>query len=254
MKRLLLVLAAVSLGAGTSFAATGQHVHAASALPGLGVVAACLFGLLGSTHCAGMCGPLVAMYASQVSASAAPVHRQHLLFNLGRVLAYTNGGILCGAAGFVLATRPWIAAVVGMSVGLFVLTVAGRLVGISASSGAARPRLIPLAALEARMYRGCLRAARSPNIALLGALHALLPCPLLYVMYASAVALGDPARGGILLLAFGMGTVPMLWAIGAIGAALKLERRVRWHRLFGWTVAAWGVVLLIRSVQSLRAL
>jgi sulfite exporter TauE/SafE len=69
--------------------------HGSLPLAATGLVAAFLFGLLGSTHCFGMCGPLVGLYAGQLaSGSGASPPRQHLLFNLGRVLAYTNLGVL----------------------------------------------------------------------------------------------------------------------------------------------------------------
>ena len=69
-------------------------------------------------------------------------------------------------------------------------------------------------------------------------------------MFTSAVALGDPIRGGVLLLAFGLGTVPMLWGLGAIGQRLGGQGRHQWHRLFGWAVTAWGLVLVVRGLQG----
>ena len=253
MNRRLPVLAAIVIGMGWSLAAAGHHVHIPTALPGLGLVAAFLFGLLGSTHCLGMCGPLVGLYASQLSpGSKLSVHRQHFLFNLGRTLAYTNAGILCGAAGFALRVRPWAAAFVGIAVGLFVLAVGARLLGVSGAGAWSNGLFAPLAAVHLRVCRAYVHLARSPSIVLLGALHSLLPCPLLYVMFTSAVALGDPVRGGVLLFAFGFGTVPMVWGTGALGQCLSLKHRLQWHRVFGWTVAAWGVALLIHSLQGLR--
>ena len=253
MNRRLLVLGAMVIGAGSSVAATELHAHATPVLPGLGLVAACLFGLLGSTHCLGMCGPLVGLYAGQLSPrSERSIHRQHFLFNLGRTIAYTNAGIVCGAAGFALRARPWAAAFIGAAVGLFVVAVGARLVGLSGAGAWPSGLFAPLTALQQRLWRGYVHLARSPSIVLLGALHSLLPCPLLYVMFTSAVALGDPVRGGVLLCAFGMGTVPMVWAVGALGQRLNLKHRLQWHRVFGCVVAAWGVALLIHSLQGLR--
>ena len=250
MNRRLPVLAAIVMGAGSSVAAA-PHGHDL-APPGFGLVAAFLFGLLGSTHCLGMCGPLVGLYASQLPPrSRLSISRQHVLFNLGRTLAYTNAGIVFGAAGFALRLRPWAAAVVGAAAGLFVVAMGARLVGLSGLGAWSSGLLAPLTALQLRIWRGYVHLAESPSIVLLGALHSLLPCPLLYVMFTSAVALGDPVQGGLLLFAFGMGTVPMVWAVGALGERLSVRRRLQWHRVFGWTVAAWGVVLLIRSLQGL---
>ena len=250
--RLGLLVAAILLATpGAGGAATGHEAHGGGALPGFGLAAAVLFGLLGSTHCLGMCGPLVSLYASQLGPGpGAFARRQHLLFNLGRALAYTNLGVLFGAAGFGLRARPFGAALVGLAAGLFVVATGSRFLG--AGGLAAWPdRLLarPTRAL-AGVWRRYVVLARSSGIVFLGALHGLLPCPLLYVMFTSAVALGDPIRGGILLLSFSLGTMPMLWGMAALGQRLGAQRRLGWHRAFGWAVTAWGLVLVIRGLQG----
>ncbi len=248
----LLVAAGVVAAAAPALATAGHPEHAGAVLPGFGVAAAFLFGLLGSTHCLGMCGPLVTLYSGQLARQPAlPARRQHLLFNLGRTLAYTNLGILFGAVGTVLQVRAWTAALVGLAAGLFVVAMGARFLG----AGGAAARLDGLLARPSRAMAGVWRryvfVARSRGIVLLGALHALLPCPLLYVMFTSAVALGDPIRGGILLFSFSLGTVPMVWAIAALGQRFSPERRLRWHRVFGWVVTAWGLVLVAHGLQGL---
>lgn len=250
----LLLVGSVLAAADPGLAAGGHERHGAVAFPGLGLAAAFLFGLLGSTHCLAMCGPLVGLYASQLGPQprASAAGRQHLLFNLGRMLAYANLGVLFGGAGFVLRARSWTAALVGVAAGLFVLAMGARFLGAGgAAAGLERLLARPASALVG-VWRRYVFVARSPGIVLLGAVHGLLPCPLLYVMFTSAVALGDPIQGGILLLSFGLGTVPMMWGIGAVGQRLRPERRLQWHRLFGWAVTAWGLVLVVRGLQSLN--
>lgn len=248
----LLVAGGVAGAAAPALAAAGHQAHAGDAFSGFGLAAAFLFGLLGSTHCLGMCGPLVALYAGQLEREpAVPARRQHFLFNLGRTLAYTNLGILFGAAGFGLRARAWTTALAGLAAGLFVLAMGARFLG----AGGVAARLDGLLARPSQAMAGIWRryvtVARSPGIVLLGALHSLLPCPLLYVMFTSAVALGDPIRGGILLFSFSLGTVPMMWGAGALGQHFSPERRLRWHRVFGWVVTAWGLVLVAHGLQGL---
>jgi uncharacterized protein len=248
-----LVAAGLLASAGPALAATGHDGHGGRVVPDLALGAAVLFGLLGSTHCLGMCGPLVSLYASQLGPGpAAAARRQHLLFNLGRALAYTHLGVLFGAVGFGLRVRPWIGALVGLAAGLFVIAMGSRLLGVGGVVAAWPDRLLarPTRAL-AGVWRRYVALARSPGIVFLGALHGLLPCPLLYVMLTSAVALGDPIGGGILLLSFSLGTVPMLWGVAALGQRLGTPGRLAWHRAFGWTVTAWGLVLVVRGLQDL---
>lgn len=248
---LLVFVAGVLATTGLGFAADPQgHIHIPLAPSSL--IAAFLFGLLGSTHCFGMCGPLVGLYASQlVPRTAVSPLRQHLLFNLGRTLAYTNLGIVLGMAGFVLGIRPWSAAVVGLVAGLFVMLMGTHFLGIGGIAGRTERLLARPTGALVGVWRRYVALARSPGIVLLGALHGLLPCPLLYVMFTSAVALGDPIRGGVLLFSFSLGTVPMMWGIGIVGQHLGPERRLAWQRVFGGLVTVWGLVLVFHGLQSL---
>ena len=170
-------------------------------IAGIGFLAAGLFGLLGSAHCAGMCGSLVGLYTKQLQDQAAwRIQRQHLLYNLGRLLMYTNLGILLGGAGFLIGLLPWAGGVLGVLIGLFIAAIGLSLLG---AGGAARIINQVMAYLTQSLAIGWSwhgRVARSPRITILGALHGLLPCPLLYVMFTSAVAMQDPLRGGMLLL------------------------------------------------------
>jgi sulfite exporter TauE/SafE len=241
----------VLAAAGPSLAAE-HSTHNHIPLAGTALAAAFLFGLLGSTHCFGMCGPLVSLYASQLAAGGGPSPlRQHLLFNLGRSLAYTNLGALLGAAGFILGVRPWTVGLVGLAAGLFVLAMGSHFLGVGgAASSLERLLARPTGALVG-IWRRYVLLARSPGIVLLGALHGLLPCPLLYVMFTSAVAVGDPIRGGVLLFCFSLGTVPMMWGIGVAGQHLSPARRLAWQRVFGGLVTLWGLVLVVHGLQSL---
>jgi hypothetical protein len=215
------------------------------------LIAAFLFGVFGSTHCFGMCGPLVSLYASQLApGTAASPLRQHLLFNLGRTLAYTNLGILFGMAGFVLGIRPWGAGLVGVTAGLFVVLMGTHFLGTGGVAVRLERVLARPTGALAGVWRRYVALARSRGIVLLGALHGLLPCPLLYVMFSSAVAIGDPIRGGSLLFAFSLGTVPMMWGIGIVGQHLRPERRLAWQRVFGGLVTVWGLVLIAHGLQT----
>ncbi len=94
--------------------------------------------------------------------------------------------------------------------------------------------------------------ARSPGVIVLGGLHGLLPCPLLYVMFSSAVAMQSPLQAGLLLFSFSLGTVPMMWGIGLTTHYLTLSKRVVIQRVFGGLVLLWGTVLVMHGIGRLR--
>ena len=225
-----------------------EHGHIfgqASPSTELSLTAAFVFGVLGSTHCFGMCGPLVSLYARQLPhASFRTAQRQHLLYNLGRVIVYTDLGLLLGGLGSLFRVSAWLAGLLGIVAGGFVMAMGFHFLnagGVASwfDRALARPTTVLVG-----VWRRYTSLARSPGIVVLGGLHGLLPCPLLYVMCASAVALQDPIQSGLLLLSFSLGTVPMMWGIGLVAARLSQGRRAMVQRVFGGLVLLWGTMLV----------
>jgi hypothetical protein len=131
LRTCLFALGSVLAAAAGPLLAAEHSTHNHIPLAGTGLAAAFLFGLLGNTHCFGMCGPLVSLYTSRLVGGGGPSPpRQHLLFNLGRSLAYNNLGVLFGAAGFILGVRPWTVGLVGLAAGLFVLAMGSHFLGV----------------------------------------------------------------------------------------------------------------------------
>ena len=178
-----------------------------------------LVGLLGGAHCLGMCGPLVSAYAGDAGSSQGRVTlhdvRQQGLLTLGRVSTYALVGAVLGAlggatvaGGSLFAGANLVRGVVGVAAGVAVLMVgAGYLRGQPIDPGrvpipgvsAAFGWLSSVAVDRARTW------AEGPKIALLGSIHALLPCPLLYPAYLYAFARGSPTAGALALGALGVG-------------------------------------------------
>jgi len=67
-------------------------------MPEVSLISALLVGLLGGTHCVGMCGGIVGALSLQMPANV-PQWRFHLAYNLGRIVSYGAAGVLVGAAG-----------------------------------------------------------------------------------------------------------------------------------------------------------
>ncbi len=228
----------------------GRH-----ALAGAGLVAAVLFGVTGSAHCAAMCGPLVGLYSRELRGEPKwLIHRQHLLYNLGRILMYANVGVVLGEAGHVIGLLPYFSGLLAIVIGLLTVVLSIAFTGPRRASDVINNGLASVihGFGIGRSWYG--RSARSFGVMGLGTLHAFLPCPLLYPVYMTAVALQNPIHGGLLLLAFGIGTVPTVWTVGAIAGRLSFPERLGLRRVLGVAVAGWGSFLVIRGIQALAGL
>ncbi|MEF8790616.1 MAG: sulfite exporter TauE/SafE family protein [Haloarculaceae archaeon] len=246
---------------------------AAAADPGLLVFLA--IGVLGGAHCLGMCGPLVTLYADRMGETATDgghptaTHspdrgvtfrelRQHLLFNLGRTLSYALLGALLGAVGMLVYDAAALATVAAPVRG-----IAGVLAGVGIAAaglaylrgGTAAAGHLPVGGLFARVS-GTLtqrvdRWVRGPRILALGAIHGLLPCPILYPAFFYALAVGSPVRGALSLAVLGLGTIPTLLAYGTVFQSLDAGTRQSLHRVLG---AAFLVLAYVPTSMGLNHL
>jgi hypothetical protein len=208
-----------------------------------------LVGLLGGGHCVGMCGGIVTALSFGMPASQA--RWPYLLcYNIGRVGSYTLIGALLGAlAGgglSLFALRPLQLALFVLA-NLMLIGMGLYLAGISAAIGRIERLGAPLwARIQPRLAR--LLPIRSPWQALLvGGLWGWMPCGLVYSASLSALATGQLAGGALVMLAFGLGTLPNLLAMGVFAARLKSLLQKRPVRLTaGLAVISVGVFRLIQ--------
>ncbi len=220
--------------------------------------AAFLMGLLGSTHCAFMCGGVVAMACSALPRLQRPSLRaqlrHHLSYNLGRIVSYSTAGAIAGALGasIGLVERAQLglrllAGVIMIAVGLYVAGVARALRWMERAGAPLWALVAPLArrAIPVRSYAGAFR---------LGLLWGWLPCGMVYGALVAAVAAGSAVAGASTMLAFGLGTLPMLLALGSAGTVVARAVAVREVRILaGVVVVSLGVVQMVHSAGALVA-
>jgi hypothetical protein len=216
-------------------------------------------GVLGGAHCLGMCGPLVGLYADRMDGNE---RRQHALFNLGRTAGYALAGLLLGGVGALVFDAAAFASVsgvvrgvAGVAAGAFILVVGATYAAGGSGHGPSIPGLSGVfARLSAALTARVDRWVGGPRIAGLGAVHALLPCPILYPVYLYALARGSPLAGAVSLAAVGLGTVPTLFVSGlAVGRldALTPVTRARLHRVLGVVFVLLGYVPLAHGLGLL---
>mgnify|MGYP002789492185 CR=1 FL=1 len=171
--------------------------------------AALMAGLVTSLHCAGMCGPLACML-SPGRGERVDAQTVHTVYHLSRLLGYAALGALAGGIGRMPLGLlggeagkylPWVLV-------LFFVVVAARL-------DQRLPRLAWLGRIQVRL-QGWLRGRSRVRVAaVMGAATPLLPCGPLYFLVALAALSGSALRGVEFMLAFGLGTVPVLWLVQA---------------------------------------
>jgi len=181
--------------------------------------------LLGSLHCAGMCGGLVAFYTGDPSRRGdRRVLGPHVAYSAGRLAAYATLGALAGALGAALDATGALLGVQRAAAG-----VAGALItlwgvaALSQSFGARVPRLAAPPALADVVSRGVARVAARPpamRALVLGLVTGALPCGWLYAFVVSAAGTGSALRGALLMAVFWLGTLPVMVSLGLGLAAI----------------------------------
>ena len=213
-----------------------------------------LASFLGSIHCVGMCGPYVALCTAKIAPAGCTTGQGlslRLIFNAGRLVTYMVIGLLAGGFGQIALAiseraglRGIIALVAGVVTFLFGLALLGWIRDPS--------RLMARSGLDVLIRGGSREAFRAPRWAsaiLLGALQGFLPCALVYAAASRAAFAGSPLGGAWIMLIFGLGTVPAIFAISSsVSPALTRFQPWRWSGAFILTV---GALLILRGTAAL---
>ena len=200
---------------------------------------ALILGLLGGGRCLGMCGGLMGALTLAIPPEQRGRRLRLLLaYNLGRVLSYASAGLLLGLAGWALAGSPLatgmrvVAALLLICMGLY---LAGWWSGLTRIERLGRGLWRHIQPVATRL----LPVSSVPRALLLGALWGWLPCGLVYSTLLWAASQGSALNSALLMLAFGVGTWPVLLATG-----LAAERSNALLRRKGVRVAGGLLVIL----------
>ena len=242
---LLIVLAlSVLLRAfGTSSLATAFPLAQA----GMGYGMLFLIGVLTSVHCIAMCGGInlsQSLAAKNAPQSPVPSPRSlllpGLLYNGGRLISYTAVGVLVGALGSVVSVTGRFQGAVLLIVGLFMVIMGINMLGLFPVLRRVTPRLPGFLSKKISGQNG-----RGPLI--VGVLNGFMPCGPLQAMQLYALSTGSPLRGGLAMFLFCIGTVPLMFGLGAAGSVLSgvkgraFSRRVM--QVGALVIAAMGVTM-----------
>ncbi|WP_207291459.1 sulfite exporter TauE/SafE family protein, partial [Pseudomonas sp. DP16D-T1] len=209
-------------------------------LPLLG--SALVLGLLGGGHCLGMCGGLMGALTLAIPPEQRSRRLRLLLaYNLGRIFSYASAGLLLGLAGWAVANSPAalglrvVAALLLIAMGLY---LAGWWSGLTRIEALGRGLWRHIQPVASRL----LPVSSLPRALLLGALWGWLPCGLVYSTLLWAASQGNAGYSAALMLAFGLGTWPVLLATGLAAERVNALLRRRSVRVAG------GVLVMLFGV------
>jgi hypothetical protein len=205
-------------------------------------------GVLGSSHCIGMCGPFALTIGASATSWKANLAKQ-VLYTLGRVFTYSVLGALAGFGGLYLQrTVPAlvnIAALLAVVAGLFLLyqgLLAARVIRRKTPNATGVP------CLAGDFFGSFLKSPSLANVFLAGLFTGMLPCGLVYGFVALAASSGDMLLGAAIMGVFGLGTAPIMILTGCGGSLLSLATRKQLFRAAAWCVVLTGLVSIARGV------
>ena len=206
-----------------------------------------LLGFFGGTHCVGMCGGLSSAFALQL-----PPHLNRLglivLLNLGRISSYVLIGLIVGLVGQIgisLDDTRWLQNGLYIAANILLLLSGLYLAGLSTAATQIERIGRPIWKRLNPILNRLLPIKSVPACFGVGMLWGWLPCGLVYSASLYALGSGNAVQGGLYMLAFALGTLPNLLAMGIFAAQLKTLLQRRAIRLCaGLLVAGWAVFRL----------
>lgn len=209
-------------------------------------VTAFAIGALGSFHCIGMCGP-IAISVPLGGKNGLSALIRGLAYSLGRISTYAILGLIVGFLGEQLmfaGLQQGLSIAVGVLVLAFIVlpkTVTKRLDPTS--------KFAQLFIKLKSSFQGLFKSKSPVGPLALGLINGLLPCGLVYVGLAGALALGNPVSSAGFMAAFGLGTVPVMISVIFAGDLISLQWRAKIRKLMPVVFAILGTLFILRGMN-----
>lgn len=192
-----------------------------TAKAGMGYGMLLIIGLLTSVHCVAMCGgiclsqcvPKDAQGAGGIGKRASL--RPSILYNLGRVISYTVIGGIVGAIGSVVSFSGPMKGFVQILAGVFMVIMGLNMLNLFPWLRKFNPRMPKIFAKKINAQK------RSNSPFYIGLINGFMPCGPLQAMQLYALSTGNPVQGAISMFLFSVGTVPLMFAFGALSSLLS---------------------------------
>lgn len=210
------------------------------------IISALVLGLVGSFHCVGMCGPI---------AVALPINNNSwwsrligtFLYNIGRAITYAIMGAIFGILGEGIQLggfQSWV------SIAMGIIMILSIIFPFLFRNTKIMDQYINGYVNRLKYYlRPLLKNDSFGSLFLIGLLNGLLPCGLVYVALAGAIATGGVASGALYMFVFGIGTLPLLSLVTIAGNVISGTFKSKINKLIPFVVIIIGALFILRGMN-----
>ncbi|WP_083631227.1 sulfite exporter TauE/SafE family protein [Labilibacter marinus] len=207
------------------------------------IISGFVLGLMGSLHCAGMCGP-IALSLPLYGKGAGTKAFGGVMYNVGRTITYGIMGAIFGMIGQGLSLvgfQQWVSVIMGA---LMIISVLIPSVFKNVNTGN-----IPIAGMVRKGIQKLFVKKSFGRLFFIGLLNGLLPCGLVYLAIAGAIGTGDVLTGTLFMILFGLGTLPMMLAISMLGNMVSIAIREKINKVIPVLVVIIGIIFILRGLS-----
>ena len=208
------------------------------------LLSAFILGLVGNFHCLGMCGPIALAIPLKDNSTSTRL-LSILIYNAGRIFTYTLLGALIGFIGkgvFLMGFQQKLSIILGAAIIIYAVFIIVK-----------RKSSLLNKLLATKFYRlknamgSFLRKKTYDANLLLGLLNGLLPCGMIYIALAGALASESVFSSAAFMLFFGLGTLPVMMILPWVATYISSNVRIRLNKVIPYTLLVFGLLLILRG-------
>lgn len=206
---------------------------------------AVIFGLLGSFHCVGMCGPIAFMLPVDRTNSTKKVF-QIFTYHFGRILAYSIIGLFFGLVGkslYIFGLQQQLSVIIGVLMIVVVLMPTK----IFNKYNFSKPIYKVISKVKSALGQA-FKKKTADTFLTIGFLNGFLPCGLVYMAVFASLAMGSALKGSLYMALFGLGTIPLMTSAIYLGKFLNTKVKQRIQKAIPIFVVIMGVLFILRGM------
>ncbi len=210
------------------------------------LLAALTIGFLGSFHCVGMCGP-IALALPVPDSNNITFFLGRIIYNSGRIISYSAMGFIFGWLGqkiFLWGFQQGLSVFLGLLIILFIF-LPGKAKNYLLTLNPVQKIILPLKNSIGKLFK----QKSLPAFLMTGILNGFLPCGFVYMGLAGAIASGNPVAGMFVMMFFGLGTFPAMFAVSVFGKFINLELRQKLRKLTPVFAILFALIFIFRGLN-----